>query len=130
MGTATPPLALRISHLSKTYKTGFWFKPKVTPAVKSLNLEVYENQAFGLLGLNGAGKTTTLKVILGFVYPDAGQVEVLGGKITNRLIRAQIGYLSELPYFSKQHTGRELLTYFGALHGYSEIGRASRRERV
>ncbi len=111
------PTVIRIQNMSKTYKTGFWFKPKVTPAVKSLNLDLYENQAFGLLGLNGAGKTTTLKVLLGFVYPDAGQVEILGGRITDRRVRAQIGYLSELPYFSRQHTGRELLSYFGALHG-------------
>jgi ABC-2 type transport system ATP-binding protein len=130
MGNSTPPPALRIENLSKTYKTGFWFKPKVTPAVKSLTLDVYENQAFGLLGLNGAGKTTTLKVILGFVYPDAGHVEVLGGKITNRLIRAQIGYLSELPYFSKQHTGRELLSYFGSLHGYSGKDLSARVDEV
>src|ERR1700722_5382356 len=126
----TSPTAIRIQNMSKTYKTGFWFKPKVTPAVKSLTLDVYENQAFGLLGLNGAGKTTTLKVILGFVYPDAGKVEILGGKITDRKVRAQIGYLSELPYFSRQHSGRELLSYFGALHGLSGKALKSRVDEV
>lgn len=126
----TAPTAIRIQTMSKTYKTGFWFKPKVTPAVKSLTLDVYENQAFGLLGLNGAGKTTTLKVILGFVYPDAGKVEILGGKITDRKVRAQIGYLSELPYFSRQHSGRELLSYFGALHGLSGKALKSRVDEV
>ncbi|HVM32751.1 MAG TPA: ABC transporter ATP-binding protein [bacterium] len=124
------PPAIRFENLSKTYKTGFWFKPKLTPALKSLTLDVHSHQAFGLLGLNGAGKTTTLKVLLGFVYPDAGRVEILGGRISDRRVRAQIGYLSELPYFSKQHSGRELLSYFGALHGLSGKALAARVDEV
>lgn len=111
------PLAIETKGLSKTYKTGFWFTPKVTNALKDLHLEVYEGEAFGLLGLNGAGKTTALKLILGLLKPTKGQVAVLGRSISDREVRDQIGYLSELPYFSKQHTGRELLEYFGALHG-------------
>ena len=111
------PCAIQIRGLSKTYETGFWFKPKINKALKSLVLDVYEHQAFGLLGLNGAGKTTILKVILGFVKPDSGTVRILNGRISDQSVRDQIGYLSELPYFSRQHTGRELLEYFGALHG-------------
>jgi ABC-2 type transport system ATP-binding protein len=121
------PVAIQIRGLSKTYKTGFWFTPKLNHALKSLVLDVYENQAFGLLGLNGAGKTTILKVILGFIYPDAGTVRILNGKIADQSVRNQIGYLSELPYFSRQHTGRELLEYFGALHG---LGGKALRARV
>ncbi|HXL72335.1 MAG TPA: ABC transporter ATP-binding protein [bacterium] len=111
--------AIHIEGLSKTYKTGFWFKPKVTHALNNLTLDVYEKEAFGLLGLNGAGKTTAIKIILGFLAPSAGSVQVLSGKISDREVRNQIGYLSELPYFSRQHTGRELLEYFGSLHGFS-----------
>jgi ABC-2 type transport system ATP-binding protein len=112
-------LAIHIEGLSKTYKTGFWFKPKVTHALNQFSLDVFEKEAFGLLGLNGAGKTTAIKIILGFLAPSAGSVQVLGGKISDREVRHQIGYLSELPYFSRQHTGRELLEYFGSLHGFS-----------
>ncbi len=112
-------LAIHTEGLSKTYKTGFWFKPKVTHALNNLTLDVYEKEAFGLLGLNGAGKTTAIKIILGFLAPSAGSVRILGGKISDREVRNQIGYLSELPYFSRQHTGRELLEYFGSLHGLS-----------
>jgi ABC-2 type transport system ATP-binding protein len=113
------PYAIQIRGLSKTYKTGFWFTPKVTHALKDLHLDVYEGQAFGLLGLNGAGKTTSIKLILGLLKPTAGSISVLGGDISDSSIRAQIGYLSELPCFSKQHTGKELLEYFGALNGLS-----------
>ena len=117
--TTPSNLAIHIEGLSKTYKTGFWFKPKITHALNNLTLDVYEKEAFGLLGLNGAGKTTAIKIILGFLAPTAGSVQVLGGKISDREVRNQIGYLSELPYFSRQHTGRELLEYFGSLHGFS-----------
>ncbi|HEY5039806.1 MAG TPA: ABC transporter ATP-binding protein, partial [bacterium] len=122
--TSGQPCAIQIRGLAKTFKTGFWLAPKVTQALKGLQLDIYENQAFGLLGLNGSGKTTTIKLILGLLKPTAGEISVLGGQISDRRIRQQIGYLSELPYFSKVHTGRELLEYFGALHGLS--GRALR----
>ncbi len=111
------PCAIKIQNLSKTYKTGFWFAPKISHAVKNVSLNVYEKEAFGLLGLNGAGKTTTIKIILGLLKPTAGSVSILGGSISQRQVRSQIGYLSELPYFSRQHTGRELLAYFGELQG-------------
>ncbi len=116
---STSSYAVQIEGLSKTYKTGFWLAPKITHALKNLSLNVFEKEAFGLLGLNGAGKTTAIKMMLGLLRPTSGSVSVLGGKISDRGIRAQIGYLSELPYFSKQHTGRELLEYFGALNGIS-----------
>ncbi len=122
--------AVRIRELSKTYKTGFWFLPKISHALKSLNLEVQSRQAFGLLGLNGAGKTTTIKILLGLLKPNTGSVEILGGSISQRSIRNRIGYLPELPYFSRQHTGRELLAYFGALHGLSGKSLASRVDEV
>jgi ABC-2 type transport system ATP-binding protein len=122
--------AVRIQGLSKTYKTGFWFIPKTTPALKSIDLDVAPRQAFGLLGLNGAGKTTAIKILLGLLKADSGSVEILGGDISQRSIRNRIGYLPELPYFSRQHTGRELLAYFGALHGLSGKALASRVDEV
>jgi ABC-2 type transport system ATP-binding protein len=93
-------------------------------------LDVFEKEAFGLLGLNGAGKTTAIKIMLGFLAPSSGSMNILGGKISNREVRNQIGYLSELPYFSKQHTGRELLEYFGSLHGFSGADLKKRVDEV
>lgn len=53
--------------------------------------------AVGLLGPNGAGKTTMLKSLLGFVEPDAGQIQVLGRDVTEYplAIRARLGYMPE-----------------------------------
>ena len=125
-----PRPAVKIQGLSKTYKTGFWLAPKTTRALKQLNLEVAPRQAFGLLGLNGAGKTTAIKIMLGLLKADSGSVELLGGKISQRSIRNRIGYLPELPYFSRQHTGRELLAYFGALHELSGKTLSARVDEV
>lgn len=134
MGQATPggegPLAIRIRDLSLTYKTGFWLAPKVDHALKNLHLDVLEGEAFGLMGLNGAGKTTVIKLILGLLRPQNGEVSILGGRITQRTVRGRIGYLSELPYFSKQHTGRELLEYFGTLHGLAGAALGHRVDEV
>lgn len=124
------PCAIQVRDLSKTYKTGFWLAPTVTQALKGLHLDVYEDQAFGLMGLNGAGKTTVIKLILGLLRPTHGQISVLGGSITDRKVRQQVGYLSELPYFSKQHTGRELLLYFGSLHGLSGAALTHRVDEI
>ncbi len=47
-------------------------------AVKKVNFEIQEGELVGFLGPNGAGKTTTLKVLSGILYPNAGEVKVLG----------------------------------------------------
>jgi ABC-2 type transport system ATP-binding protein len=124
------PCAIQIRGLAKIYKSGLWLKPKVVHALNSLILDVYENQAFGLLGLNGAGKTTTIKLVLGLLKPTAGSISVLGGSIDSRIIRQKIGYLPELPYFSKQHTGREMLVYFGRIYGLSGADLHNRVDEV
>lgn len=47
-------------------------------AVNNLNLKMYNDQIFVLLGHNGAGKTTTISMLTGMVEPTAGAIEVLG----------------------------------------------------
>lgn len=49
-----------------------------TEAVKNVNLDVMRGSIHGLLGANGAGKTTLIRVLMGHLYPDSGEVLVLG----------------------------------------------------
>ena len=63
--------AIETKALTKTYKSKLRGEIKV---VDSLNLVVEEGEIFGFLGPNGAGKTTTIKMLLGIIYPDAGEV--------------------------------------------------------
>lgn len=110
--------AIEIIGLEKTYSVGFWRKrPK--RALRPLHLTVEEGEIFGFLGPNGAGKTTTLKMLMGLVYPTAGSARILGMRINDPRVKAQIGFLPEHPYFYDYLTAHELLAYYGRLSGVS-----------
>jgi ABC-2 type transport system ATP-binding protein len=117
--------AIEILGLEKVYQVGFWRK-KPKCALKPLHLQVEEGEVFGFLGPNGAGKTTTLKMLMGLVYPTSGSARILGGDISDRAVRAQIGFLPEHPYFYDYLTGRELLEYYGRLSGMPSTGRSDK----
>lgn len=107
---------IEIHQLEKAYSVGFWRKrPK--HALYPLDLMVEEGEIFGFLGPNGAGKTTTLKLLMGLVFPSAGSARILGMDLDDPLMKAQIGFLPEQPYFYDYLTARELLRYFGQLSG-------------
>jgi ABC-2 type transport system ATP-binding protein len=78
-------------------------------AVDDLDLAVRDGEVFGFLGPNGAGKSTTINMLLGFMSPTAGSMEVLGHDVTSesRAIRRLTGLLPEgyEPYANL--TGRE-----------------------
>ena len=59
---------IRLKGVSKRYRGASTF------AVQDLDLEVRPGEIFGFLGPNGAGKTTTIKMIVGLLKPDRGQV--------------------------------------------------------
>ena len=59
-------------------------------AVKNLNLTIYKDQIFVLLGHNGAGKTTTISMLTGMIEPTSGNLEVLGD-VEMSAIRKKIG---------------------------------------
>jgi ABC-2 type transport system ATP-binding protein len=63
-------------------------------ALDDLSFTVAEDQMFGFVGPNGAGKTTAMRIILGVLEPDAGQVRWRGRPMTAEM-RKRIGYLPE-----------------------------------
>jgi len=108
--------AIEILGLEKTYSVGFWRK-KPKQALRPLHLTVAEGEIFGFLGPNGAGKTTTLKLLMGLMFPTSGTARILGREINDPVMKAQIGFLPEQPYFYDYLTAHELLTYYGQLSG-------------
>jgi ABC-2 type transport system ATP-binding protein len=82
--------AISISHLNKTYASGF-------QALKDINLDIRHGEIFALLGPNGAGKTTLIGIICGIVNPSAGSVTVDGHDIISdyRAARALIGLVPQ-----------------------------------
>ena len=82
--------AISISHLSKTYASGF-------QALKDVSLDIQSGEIFALLGPNGAGKTTLINIVCGIVKPSAGSVKVDGHDIISdyRAARASIGLVPQ-----------------------------------
>ena len=111
------PVALKITNLSKVYKTGFI--PKKVIALENISLEVDQGEIFGLLGPNGAGKTTTIKSILSLVRPNSGTIELLGDPVPSPKAMARIGFMAENPYVYEFLNGREYLLFNAQLHGLS-----------
>lgn len=73
-------------------------------AVDGLSLRVEKGSIMGLIGPNGAGKTTTIKIILGLLKPDRGQVRVFNEEPwDNPDIKSRIGIIHERAYFPSNH---------------------------
>ena len=104
------PLAVDIRDVSKNYG-----RPPVT-ALKELSLAVKEQEKLGIIGPNGSGKTTLIRLILGFVHPDSGDIAVFGN--TNReTSRGLIGFVPERQQGMENFTPRELLHFAGRMQG-------------
>lgn len=81
-------LAIELSGVGKKYK---YF------SLENVHLKVPEGQIMGLIGPNGAGKSTTIRILLGLVHQDSGEVRVLGRRMPAEQIAAKwdIGFASE-----------------------------------
>jgi ABC-2 type transport system ATP-binding protein len=115
---------IRIAGLRKSFRGHLGIGRSV--AVAGLDLEVARGEVFGLLGPNGAGKTTTLKLMLGLLRPDAGEIGLFGRPPSDPVARARVGYLPENPYFYDYLTAVEFLDFYGRLQGIPAAERADR----
>ncbi len=87
--------------------------------LKGLNLSVPEQSIFGFIGQNGAGKTTTMKMVLGLMSPDRGEILVAGEKVSfgQTATNQHIGYLPDVPEYYSFMTPAEYLTFCGEITG-------------
>ncbi len=98
---------LECTNLTKSYKKKC--------VVDNLSFNVNKGEIFAFLGSNGAGKTTTIKMILGLVGIDSGEV-----KIAENIC---IGYSPETPYFPPFLTGYEVLEYYAGIQKITKVER-------
>ena len=79
--------------------------------LSDLNFSVDEGDYLGIVGENGAGKSTVMKMILSLIQPDAGEVQLLGEKVTSHSyeIFKKVGSIIENPYFYDKMTARQNL---------------------
>lgn len=87
--------------------------------IDDLSFEVPEHSVYGFIGKNGAGKTTTMKMILGLLKPDAGEIRVNREKVStgNHKTNCFIGYLPDVPEYYEYMTPKEYLTMCGRITG-------------
>jgi len=100
--------SLEIRGISKRYGE--------TVAVQDLGFDVHAGELFGFVGRNGAGKTTTMRIVLGVLAPDAGEVR-WDGRPLDLAVRRRIGYMPEERGLYPKMRLSEQLAYLGELHG-------------
>lgn len=107
---------IEVTGLHKTYKR---FRRPPQHAVNGLDLTVEEGGVFGFLGPNGSGKTTTIRLLLGLVSADGGQMRLLDQPVRAGLPTAipQVGALVETPVFFPGFSGRRNLELLAGIAG-------------
>ncbi|HET7387792.1 MAG TPA: ATP-binding cassette domain-containing protein [Nocardioidaceae bacterium] len=94
-------------------------------ALDDLSFDIGAGEVFGFVGSNGAGKTTTMRIALGVLSADSGQVRWDGEPITFET-RRRIGYMpEERGLYPKMRVGEQLV-YLARLHGLSKAAAAER----
>lgn len=89
-----------------------------TRAVQNLDLQIDSGTVFGFLGPNGSGKSTKMKMIMGLLKPDFGEIEVYGINVLQHPMEVKkiVGYVPESPRLYEFLTGLEYLDFIADVH--------------
>ena len=113
--------AVRVSHLQKSYDG--------THAVRDLSFSVAPGEMLGLIGPNGAGKSTTIKMILDFLRPDSGEIEIFGQPMSEAT-KDRIGYLPEEKGLYKKLSALDQIIYLASLKGMDRVTAGERANEL
>jgi sodium transport system ATP-binding protein len=120
---------IEVESLSKTF---FGAGGNAVPAVDCISFTAKPGEILGLLGPNGAGKTTTLRLLCTVLKPTSGTARVAGFDVVKESaqVRHAIGFLSANTGVYDRMTPREMITYYGKLHGLSPSDLKERLEKL
>lgn len=104
-------IVVRTERLAKAFGR-FW-------AVRGVDLEVRAGECYGLLGPNGSGKTTLIRMLAGLLRPSEGFASLLGRRMPDKAILAQVGYMTQASALYEDLTVRENIAFFAAICGES-----------
>ncbi len=115
-----PDAALEVRGVSKSF--GF------VHALEGVSFALRPGEIVGLLGPNGAGKSTAMKLILGLLRPDAGDIRLFGRDVHAEplVAKQQVGYVPESPQLYEFLTGAEYLDFIADMYGMAGDGRQER----
>jgi len=90
--------------------------------IKGIDLSVEEGEIFGFLGPNGAGKTTTIRMLVGLIAPNEGEISICGHNVQMEKEKAlkNVGAVVENPELYKYLSGRENLMQIARIRGVSK----------
>ena len=90
--------------------------------VDRVNISLNKGECFGLLGPNGAGKTTTLRLLLGLISPDAGELQLLDHAVPQqaRAARVRVGVVPQMDNLDPDFTVAENLLVYGRYFGMKD----------
>ncbi len=101
-------------------------------AVDNVSFRCQPGLIYGLLGANGAGKTTSLRMLATILKPTAGTAKVAGQDIVSapNKVRQEVGFLSTATALYGRLTAKEMVEYFGRLHGMDEASLQKRIDEI
>jgi len=102
---------LEIKNLTKRYGNFY--------ALRNLNLTVEDGELFGFVGANGAGKTTTMRICVGLLGADSGEVFIDGKRMlsNHKLLSNKVGYVPDFFGVYNAFTSMEYMQFFAAAYG-------------
>ena len=92
-----------------------------THAVDDVSLQIPVGEIYGLVGSDGAGKTTTMRLLVGALLPDAGEISICGYNVAKQTeqARSTVGYLSQRFSMYEDLTVLENIRFFAEVRGLS-----------
>lgn len=102
---------IEVKNLRKVYRN--------IVALDGISFKIERGEIFAFLGPNGAGKTTTMNILMGFIFPDSGEVKIFGRDVVKdgKIIRKKIGFLPEELGFYETLTAYENMDFYARLFG-------------
>ena len=115
---------LKIDDLHKSFRDN--------KVIGGLDLVVEENTIYGFIGNNGSGKTTTMKMVLGLLKQDSGEIYVNGERVAfgNTATNRHIGFLPDVPEFYAYMNAEEYLKLCAEITGLAKSGRKARIDHL
>ena len=110
---------INISHLSKSFNK--------QAVLEDINLRIPRGEIVCLLGPSGSGKTTLIRLILGAIAPDKGEIRIADTPVPNRQLLATIGFMPQQDALYENLSAMDNLAFFAGLYG---INKKTFRERA
>jgi ABC-2 type transport system ATP-binding protein len=114
-------LAVEVNHIVKSFAD--------QAVVDDLSFSIARGEMFGLIGPNGAGKTTTIRMMMDIIKPDAGEVTILGERLSEAT-KNSLGYLPEERGLYKKLSVLESIVYLASLKGMDKHSAAEKAEEL